>query len=177
MLYGTPWDYKAGWNFFYNSYWGIPAWFVAWNLRRATRSKQLPGLEKHMKREDFEYYDRAFKECKGYKQMIKTIWLPMFGMKTKDEFLRKMTLNGRLNQIKMPLFALGAMDDLILDPKAVPNREVSEGDSPAIIATTDKGAHCALLTGTLLPKCWYQEPCIEFLDFIESKRAKERKNK
>ena len=130
-----------------------------------------------MKKQDFEYYDKAFKDCNGYKQMIKTIWLPMFGPKTKKEFLKKMTLSGRLDRIKMPLFALGAMDDLILDPATIPNQEVSEGDKPAMIATTDKGAHCALLTGSIFPRCWYQEPCIEFLDYIEARMAKEKKNK
>ena len=42
ILYGTPWDYAAGWNYLYYSYWGIPSWFVAWNLRRITISKYLP---------------------------------------------------------------------------------------------------------------------------------------
>ena len=56
--------------------------------------------------------------------MLKEIWLPMFGPKKKKDWQEKMTLNGKLHRIKMPLFALGAMDDLILDPKTVPREEV-----------------------------------------------------
>ena len=56
--------------------------------------------------------------------MLKEIWLPMFGPKKKKDWQEKMTLNGKLHRIKMPLFALGAMDDLILDPDTVPREEV-----------------------------------------------------
>ena len=54
-------------KYFFKSYCGIPAWFVQWNLRRLTRAKQLPELKKHMKEEEFAYYDQAFKNCRGYK--------------------------------------------------------------------------------------------------------------
>ena len=28
VLYGTPWNYFHGMKYFFESYWGIPAWFV-----------------------------------------------------------------------------------------------------------------------------------------------------
>ena len=34
VLYGTPWNYFHGMKYFFESYWGIPAWFVQWSLRR-----------------------------------------------------------------------------------------------------------------------------------------------
>ena len=55
----------------------------------------------------------------------------------------------------MPLFALGSEDDLILDPKTIPKEEVQQGDFPIMIATAAKGAHAALITGNIIPKCWY----------------------
>ena len=52
--------------------------------------------------------------------MCKEIWLPMFGYKSEDEFKARMTLNGRMHKIKMPMMALSAYDDLILNPDTIP---------------------------------------------------------
>ena len=41
VLYGTPWDYNKGYDFFMNSYGGWPSWAVTMNLRRLTIAKQL----------------------------------------------------------------------------------------------------------------------------------------
>ena len=42
VLYGTPWDYSKGWEFFFNGYGGWPSYAVTMNLRRLTIAKQLP---------------------------------------------------------------------------------------------------------------------------------------
>lgn len=41
-LYGTPWDYEKGWDYFFNGYGGWPSYAVTMNLRRLTMSQQLP---------------------------------------------------------------------------------------------------------------------------------------
>ena len=45
VLYGTPWDFHKGENYFYNSAWGFPAYAVAMNLCRVTRATTLPQLK------------------------------------------------------------------------------------------------------------------------------------
>ena len=42
VLYGTPWDYVVGGKPFFENYGGWPSYFVAMNVCRITRSKQLP---------------------------------------------------------------------------------------------------------------------------------------
>ena len=126
-----------------------------------------------MSKEDFEYYENAFANCNGYKYMVEKIWLPMFGHKSVPQFLNDMTINGRLHELKVPLFAFGAMDDVILNSDTIPNQEARDSDGqPIMIATSDKGAHCCHLTNgrsIFTPQCWYQKPCSEFLSFMEAK--------
>lgn len=82
-----------------------------------------------------------------------------------------MTINGHLNELKIPLFALGAKDDVILTNEAVPNQEARECNQPVMVATTAEGAHCCHLTtgsSVLRPASWYQLPCAEFFRFMEN---------
>jgi len=39
VLYGTPWDYQKGEDYFYNSSGGWPAYVLALNFCRITRAK------------------------------------------------------------------------------------------------------------------------------------------
>ena len=101
-----------------------------------------------MTKEEFEYYHSAFANCNGYLHMITKIWLPMFGHKSVKQFLSDVTISGRLHEIKVPLFAFGAMDDIILHSKIIPDKEVSESSTgqPIMIASSEGGAHCCHLT-------------------------------
>ena len=49
--------------------------------------------------------------------------------------------------------------------------DVEAKDSKIMYTSTRHGGHACHMMGTLLPKCWYQEPCMEFLDFMEGKLA------
>ena len=71
------------------------------------------------------------------------------------EFQQYMTLNHRLGDIKVPLFAFGAQDDVILSQTTIPRQEVAALSNPVCVATSQRGAHCCHLTGLLRPKCWY----------------------
>ena len=99
-----------------------------------------------MSKEEFEYYESAFRNCNGYLHMLEKIWLPMFHHQSANHFLKYMTINGRLHELKLPLFAFGAKDDVILSSETIPNAEACQGDQPIMIATSNEGAHCCHLT-------------------------------
>lgn len=144
------------------------------NLCRITRAKQLPQLKQYMSPEQFAYYENAFATCTGYKDMCRRVYLVMFKdlFSTDDEMLEYLTITGRLDKVKVPVFAFGAQDDVILNPATIPTEEIESLDNPFCVATSSKGAHCCHLTGTFLPRCWYQIPCSEFLTWLDKRLGK-----
>ena len=81
-----------------------------------------------------------------------------------------MVLSDQVNKIKVPTFALNAVDDQIVDPNFVPRKQVCAPGSNVCMAQTDFGTHCCHLTGALIPKSWYPYPCMEFIEFLEAKK-------
>ena len=54
------------------------------------------------------------------------VYFRMFGYTGIPDWKNKMTLNGRLHNLKMPVFALGADDDIIFMKEMLPRDEIRE---------------------------------------------------
>ena len=54
------------------------------------------------------------------------MYFRMFGYTGIPDWKNKMTLNGRLHNLKMPVFALGADDDIIFMKEMLPRDEIRE---------------------------------------------------
>lgn len=69
-----------------------------------------------MTAEEFAYYDNAIRSCNDFRTLTTDVYSKMYAHQYSDykEFSNFMTLNGRLDRIKVPLFAFGSHDDVIL---------------------------------------------------------------
>jgi len=79
----------------------------------------------------------------------------MFGYTSEKQYNEYMSLPGRLNKIKFPLFGFGAHDDVVFCSSTIPVNEIEQSSQPIMVATSHKGGHVCHLTGNVLPKCWY----------------------
>lgn len=146
------------------------------NLVRLIKSRSLGELQKYMSPEEFSYYNDAFNQCNGYMHLTENVYCKMYADQYTNyrEFQDYMTLNGRMNRIKVPLFAFGAVDDIILSHITIPKDEVRGLSNPVCLATSKHGAHCCHIAGLIRPKCWYQVPCAEFLLWLDNRLSKEK---
>ena len=122
-FYGVGWDYNFGKKFFFESYGGWLAYAVAINSKRVT----VPCLEeyrKYVSAEDYEYYYRQYTNWDGYEGMVNNIWCKMFGHKNWKALNDSLTMNGRMENFKMPVFSYQCYDDVIITPDCMPIKEV-----------------------------------------------------
>jgi predicted alpha/beta-fold hydrolase len=69
--------------------------------------------------------------------------------------------------IKKPTFFLNCIDDPTINPELYPYEEFKA--NPNILGGfTRRGGHCGHFTGTLIPKQWFPNVYLHFLDFIET---------
>ena len=95
----------------------------------------------------------------------------MFGFKTQQEYYEDISADNWMSQITVPLFSLQARDDNLGIYEDTPWKDVECKNSMICVSFTTNGGHASHLTGSFLPRVWYQEPCLEFLNFMESKLA------
>ena len=139
------------------------------NIVRLVRSNQLSALESLMSKDDFEKYSREIAASQSFKTLITNVYAPLDGLKSHDEWIKRNNIGERVSQIKVPTFALGASDDLIVDEKAIPFDQVRKGKGSVLFAYSRVGGHASFITGKILPTTWYPTPVSEFFDFFEDK--------
>ena len=94
----------------------------------------------------------------------------MFGYKDVWQYYDYVTVSDQVTKIKVPTFALGACDDQIAPNSLTPHKQASAPDSNVCVAMTDYGSHTCHMEGGLFPKSWYPYPCMEFIEFLESRK-------
>ena len=94
----------------------------------------------------------------------------MYGFKDVWHYYDYVTVADQVTKIKVPTFALGACDDQIVDDTMVPRKQACAPDSNVCVAMTDFGSHCCHMVGGIIPKSWYPYPCMEFIEFLESRK-------
>jgi len=97
---------------------------------------------------------------------INEIFTKLDGFKNLDEFYEEAALDGKMDQIKVPTFALTSENDFISDERVLPRKEI-EQSSNVMMGLSKRGSHCCYLSGILLPKAWYPEPFLEWFEFHE----------
>ena len=169
-LYGTPWHCRDNNDYFINNLWGIPQRVVSLTLNHDLWKKVLPKMKPYLSEETYKQYEHAFETNKvGIDHLNQKVIEPMYGFKTHFGYLDYCTLAGRLSEISVPTFGLSAVDDAMCGDFCLPRKEIQASNSKVCVATTNYGNHACHLTGTILPKSWYQIPCMEFFEFLEKK--------
>ena len=108
---------------------------------------------------------------KGLLMYDEHIYPEMWGFKDRWDYYRAVTLAGTLHKIKVPVLTISALDDSLFDPKVIPVKECQAHDSNVIVLVTKRGNHVCHIAGDLIPRQWFTEPSMRFLDFIEAKHS------
>jgi len=78
-----------------------------------------------MKDEDFKELSETLDANRtGLLHLDEHVFPKMFGFKDKEDYYRGANLAGRLNKIKVPTFALSALDDQMVSAEFIPAKEV-----------------------------------------------------
>ena len=172
MLYATPWNTRDGWKTFRENFFGIYSWIIGTALSIDVRDKILPKIKDMLSEEDYLAYKRGLENNrKGLVGLDEEVYVRMYGYKDVWHYYDYVTVSDQVTKIKVPTFTLGACDDQIVDDWAVtPRKQACDPNSNVCVAMTDFGAHCCHLTGKFLPESWYPYPCMEFFEFLESRK-------
>lgn len=82
--------------------------------------------------------------------------------KDLNAYYEESTLEGKMDRIKVPTFALTSEDDFTSNPQLLPRDEFRECPGNVMMGLTKYGSHCCYISGLLLPRAWYPEPFLEW---------------
>ena len=94
----------------------------------------------------------------------------MYGYKNYDELSYESSVINYFDGIKVPTFSLQAKDDGMFTDEFTPRKRSQKRNSKVCIGVTDFGMHCCHITGWLIPTYWSPKPCMEFIEFLETKK-------
>ena len=80
-----------------------------------------------------------------------------------DEYYQQGSTHETIDLLRIPVFALSSLDDPVIHSDGIPFQEFQEQPN-IILATTTTEGHVGWYTGNLIPKRWFQIPCLEFLE-------------
>ena len=154
------------WGGFYN-------FVIGMNLNQNIKKNQLAKFEPLMSKDDYKELCVAFNtNNSGCDHIDKHVYVKMFGYKDVDDYLEQVSVDNWTSQISVPLFSLHGRDDPIsAGDFYAPFHDIESKNSNILYSSTASGGHASHIVGSFVPKCWYPEPFVEFLNFMESKLA------
>ena len=171
VLYATPWNTRDSFDFFTKNFFGLYSYVIGMKLSMDVRKKILPRMKHLLPEEEYNHYKHACDTNKtGLPTLDREVFTKMYGYRDVGHFYDYVTVADKILKIKVPTFALSAKDDQIAGDAWVPRKQAQSPDSNVCIGVTDFGTHCAHLTGRIFPKSWYPVPCMEFIEFLESRK-------
>ena len=170
VAFGLPFDIKTGSHYFYNDpVGGFYSWIIGMSLSKLLQAR-VPELSKHCSKEEGERINAFFSNNRrGLKGIDEELYLPMFGYKTCDEYYKAASFAGSIHKVQVPMLCLSAQDDFVAPFKFWPTKEFQGPDSNVLLACTKFGGHATFLSGRIKPVQWFQEPIMEYLNFLELK--------
>lgn len=162
---GSPFDsgtsakyLKSKWNYF-----GLFDSMILTVLKMYVKNK-LPEFMKWEK--EFKDMNIDFDEVMNTKDVSDfddKFTARMVGVKGFNEYYYKGSSGRGLGKVRIPMIALHAADDPIVNCIAAPKEEFRNNKN-LVLALTKTGGHVGFFKGMLPPKRWFQVPCIEFLN-------------
>ena len=123
-----------------------------------------------MSNDDYNHmYDVFASNKTGLDHIDKHVYVKMFNYKDVQDYYNDVSIDSGVRNIKVPTFGFGAVDDQLCGNQFIPFDDIESKNSNVLLANSLYGAHACHITGNLLPKTWYQIPCMEFLNFMEKK--------
>lgn len=92
------------------------------DLLKNVRDILLPKLRPHISEEDYTHYNSALTKewSNGLITLDTHVYPRMFGFKDRFDYYDKVTVAEHSHKIKVPTFALDALDDQVVSAKAAP---------------------------------------------------------
>ena len=157
---------------------GLYNWLLGINLNNLIRKNQLPLMEKVMDKDAYEDLANALETNRsGLDHLERRVYAKMYGFKNRHEYYNDVSADRYTKQITVPVFALHSKDDPICEYDFIPFKDIEAEDSKVMVSLTNSGAHACHVTGSILPRLWYQKPCLEFINFLEQKYAPKHEGK
>ena len=129
-----------------------------------------------MEKKDYEELCHAFDTNKtGLDHIDKHVYVKMFGYRDVYHYYDYVSLDVYTSKITVPLFAFGSIDDQLCGSQFTPYDQIEAKGSQVFLANSSYGGHACHMEGMFKPVPFYQQPCMEFLNFMESKLAPPRK--
>ncbi|TPX35118.1 hypothetical protein SmJEL517_g02432 [Synchytrium microbalum] len=88
-----------------------------------------------------------------------------FGFSSVDEYYRLGSSSTYVPKISIPCLFIHALDDPIVNPKAIPREEIIKNPC-CLLVTTKSGGHLGWFEGTWRPKRWQTKPIAQYLNAI-----------
>ena len=130
LLYCCPWGVRDGYKFFYENMGGMYSWAIGMILSEKIRCGQLPKMKDLFSPEDYEYYLNFFNNnWDGLRGIDKHVYCKMFGYTDVHDYYDKATVLGGLNNVSVPTFAFGSIDDQVCTDKETPRKEIQQAGS------------------------------------------------
>lgn len=146
-------------------YFGLPGKFILNILRRISKTFK-PQLEKwpdELERCGINFSDIG--KSKSYYDFDDKFTAKISGFKGAEEYYNEASSINQLYKVKIPVLALSSLDDPVISAEVIPYKEFCENDK-LILMTTNNGGHVGWFTGNLMPKRWFQIPCVEYLEAV-----------
>ena len=133
-------------------------------------------MREYLSEEDFVLYNSMLKNNWTGMDVVDLIYTRMFGYTNRQDYYDEVTIAEHCTDIKVPTFALDALDDPICGGLLfAPTKLVQSRESKIMIASTEVGAHVAHMQGHLIPKPWYMIPIMEWFEYLEARNKFKKK--
>ena len=90
------------------------------------------------------------------------------GYKTRQEYYTDISSGLRIEDVKVPLFAINAEDDPLIDPRALP-RKAHLSNKNLLFLVTKRGGHLGWVDGVFNLRRWHLPIVVDFVKWIADK--------
>ena len=112
VLYATPWNTREGCRYFRENFFGLYSYVIGIKLNEDIRKLVLPKMKHLMSEEQYQEYKEILDTNKrGLPHLDEKIFYKQYGYRDCQHFYNDVVVSDQLNKIKVPTFALGAVDD------------------------------------------------------------------
>ena len=168
LNYGVFYEVEANVPFFKRSGWKFYDFALGYNYYNVLKAQEeelrdLFGNEKYL-----EFMSRVYENRFSLMDISEKAMCPLFGYNSVPEYYAETRPIGKLHQIRIPTMFFSSIDDPTINHEFNPYKEF-ENNENIIGCFTTKGGHCGHFTGRIIPRQWFAEPMIEFLEYLESR--------
>jgi len=137
MVYSKVSDYC-----FFSLFIGLTGFGVMQNAL----SRLIAKAEKQHKQFPTAFDIEAVRKCKTIREFEDAYLVKIYGFQDRDDYYRQCDSKWFLSSIRVPTFAISAIDDPFVDHTSLPTQEVVGNKAPVRLIYHPHGGHCGFST-------------------------------